>query len=204
MQLQVFQLVFHQHRLKYIFDRYLFDNLHTTPVSISENHSRMPFSLGNKIHLQELSVNCSSKNTLSWKGYIGTSPKQQCDDWVQDQVLWIDETEAEHCHRKVDFRWNVQHKKMLFLFIMSFQTPLLAPTSQSDASEIVMNLDHPTGQEMSGYLPESSLSSPPPLQRVMDPGMFSCVLFPACLAPYLSPLKFFRWHLSKVLKKFET
>uniref|UniRef100_A0A8C3B8X9 Golgi reassembly stacking protein 1 n=1 Tax=Cairina moschata TaxID=8855 RepID=A0A8C3B8X9_CAIMO len=50
------------------------------------------------------------------------------------------------------------------------ETPLLAPTSQSDASEIVMNLDHPTGQEMSGYLPESSLSSPPPLQRVMDPG----------------------------------
>ncbi|KAM9199585.1 Golgi reassembly-stacking protein 1 [Mergus octosetaceus] len=50
------------------------------------------------------------------------------------------------------------------------ETPLLAPTSQSDASEIVMNLDHSTGQEMSGYLPESSLSSPPPLQRVMDPG----------------------------------
>ncbi|NXK55543.1 GORS1 protein, partial [Chauna torquata] len=50
------------------------------------------------------------------------------------------------------------------------ETPLLAPTSQSDNSEIVMNLDHSTGQEMSGYSPESSLSPPPPLQRVMDPG----------------------------------
>ncbi|OWK58477.1 Golgi reassembly-stacking protein 1 [Lonchura striata] len=50
------------------------------------------------------------------------------------------------------------------------ETPLLAPTSQSDSSEAVMNLDHSTEQEMSGYSPESSLSPPPPLQRVMDPG----------------------------------
>ncbi|XP_063272629.1 Golgi reassembly-stacking protein 1 [Prinia subflava] len=48
------------------------------------------------------------------------------------------------------------------------ETPLLAPTSQNDSSEIVMNLDHST--ERSGYSPESSLSPPPPLQRVMDPG----------------------------------
>ncbi|NXG02969.1 GORS1 protein, partial [Sakesphorus luctuosus] len=50
------------------------------------------------------------------------------------------------------------------------ETPLLAPTSQSDSSETVMNLEHSRDQEMSGYSPESSLSSPPPLQRVMDPG----------------------------------
>ncbi|NXG58448.1 GORS1 protein, partial [Hemiprocne comata] len=50
------------------------------------------------------------------------------------------------------------------------ETPLLAPTSQSDNSEMVMNLDRSTDQEMSGYSPESSLSPPPPLQRVMDPG----------------------------------
>ncbi|XP_064559915.1 Golgi reassembly-stacking protein 1 [Zonotrichia leucophrys gambelii] len=50
------------------------------------------------------------------------------------------------------------------------ETPLLAPTSQNDSSEAVMNLDHSTEQEMSGYSPESSLSPPPPLQRVMDPG----------------------------------
>ncbi|NXU53880.1 GORS1 protein, partial [Turnix velox] len=50
------------------------------------------------------------------------------------------------------------------------ETPLLAPTSQNDSSEIVTNLDHSTDREMSGYSPESSLSSPPPLQRVMDPG----------------------------------
>ncbi|NWQ95284.1 GORS1 protein, partial [Burhinus bistriatus] len=50
------------------------------------------------------------------------------------------------------------------------EAPLLAPTSQSDNSEIVTNLDHSTDQEMSGYSPESSLSPPPPLQRVMDPG----------------------------------
>ncbi|NWT03098.1 GORS1 protein, partial [Mionectes macconnelli] len=50
------------------------------------------------------------------------------------------------------------------------ETPLLAPTSQSDSSERVMNLDHSRDQEMSGYSPESSLSPPPPLQRVMDPG----------------------------------
>ncbi|KFV95693.1 Golgi reassembly-stacking protein 1, partial [Eurypyga helias] len=48
------------------------------------------------------------------------------------------------------------------------ETPLLAPASQSDSSEIV--LDHSTDQEMSGYSPESLLSPPPPLQRVMDPG----------------------------------
>ncbi|NWX20915.1 GORS1 protein, partial [Aegotheles bennettii] len=50
------------------------------------------------------------------------------------------------------------------------EAPLLAPTSQSDNSEIVMNLDHSTDQEISGYSPESSLSPPPPLQRVTDPG----------------------------------
>ncbi|NXF86074.1 GORS1 protein, partial [Eubucco bourcierii] len=50
------------------------------------------------------------------------------------------------------------------------ETPLLAPTSQSDNSGTVMDLDHSTGQDMSGYSPESSLSPPPPLQRVMDPG----------------------------------
>ncbi|NWU90482.1 GORS1 protein, partial [Upupa epops] len=50
------------------------------------------------------------------------------------------------------------------------ETPLLAPASQSDVSETVMDLDHPTDQEVSGYSPESSLSPPPPLQRVMDPG----------------------------------
>ncbi|NWT17522.1 GORS1 protein, partial [Vireo altiloquus] len=50
------------------------------------------------------------------------------------------------------------------------ETPLLAPTSQNDSSETVMNLDHSTEQEISGYSPESSLSPPPPLQRVMDPG----------------------------------
>lgn len=50
------------------------------------------------------------------------------------------------------------------------ETPLLAPTSQSDNSEILMNLDHSADQEVSGYSPESSLSPPPPLQRVMDPG----------------------------------
>ncbi|NWV66156.1 GORS1 protein, partial [Malurus elegans] len=50
------------------------------------------------------------------------------------------------------------------------ETPLLAPTSQNDSSETAMNLDHPTEQDMSGYSPESSLSPPPPLQRVMDPG----------------------------------
>lgn len=55
---------------------------------------------------------------------------------------------------------------------MSFQTPLLAPTSQSDNCEILTNLDHSADQEMSGYSPENSLSPPPPLQRVMDPGIF--------------------------------
>ncbi|NWW76137.1 GORS1 protein, partial [Climacteris rufus] len=50
------------------------------------------------------------------------------------------------------------------------ETPLLAPTSQNDSAETIMNLDHSTEQEMSAYSPESSLSSPPPLQRVMDPG----------------------------------
>ncbi|NXM45013.1 GORS1 protein, partial [Gymnorhina tibicen] len=50
------------------------------------------------------------------------------------------------------------------------ETPLLAPTSQNDSSETVMNLDHSTEKEISGYSPESSLSPPPPLQRVMDPG----------------------------------
>ncbi|NXI97061.1 GORS1 protein, partial [Psophia crepitans] len=50
------------------------------------------------------------------------------------------------------------------------ETPLMAAASQSDNSEVVMNSDHSTDQEMSGYSPESSLSPPPPLQRVMDPG----------------------------------
>ncbi|NWW60921.1 GORS1 protein, partial [Ifrita kowaldi] len=50
------------------------------------------------------------------------------------------------------------------------ETPLLAPTSQNDSSETVTNLDHSTDPEISGYSPESSLSPPPPLQRVMDPG----------------------------------
>ncbi|XP_065485027.1 Golgi reassembly-stacking protein 1 [Caloenas nicobarica] len=50
------------------------------------------------------------------------------------------------------------------------ETPLLAPTSESDNSEIVTNLDHSADQEMSSYSPESALSPPPPLQRVMDPG----------------------------------
>ncbi|NXD19279.1 GORS1 protein, partial [Spelaeornis formosus] len=50
------------------------------------------------------------------------------------------------------------------------ETPLLAPTSQNDSSETVMNSDHSMEQEISGYSPESSLSPPPPLQRVMDPG----------------------------------
>nr|XP_009941380.1 PREDICTED: Golgi reassembly-stacking protein 1 [Opisthocomus hoazin] len=60
------------------------------------------------------------------------------------------------------------------------ETPLLAPASQSDSSEIVMSLDHSTDQEMSGYSPESSLSPPPPLQRVMDPGFLdmSGIAFP--------------------------
>ncbi|NWH80124.1 GORS1 protein, partial [Piaya cayana] len=51
------------------------------------------------------------------------------------------------------------------------ETPLLAPTSQSDSTEMVTNVDHPTDQEASGYSPNSSLPPPPPLQRVMDPGM---------------------------------
>ncbi|NXX13480.1 GORS1 protein, partial [Podargus strigoides] len=50
------------------------------------------------------------------------------------------------------------------------ETPLLALTSESDNSEIVTKLDDSTDQEMSAYSPESSLSPPPPLQRVMDPG----------------------------------
>ncbi|NXE11713.1 GORS1 protein, partial [Lophotis ruficrista] len=60
------------------------------------------------------------------------------------------------------------------------ETQLLAPTSQSDNSEVVMNSDHSTDQEMSSYSPESSLSPPPPLQRVMDPGFLdvSGVPFP--------------------------
>ncbi|XP_030301751.1 Golgi reassembly-stacking protein 1 isoform X2 [Calypte anna] len=50
------------------------------------------------------------------------------------------------------------------------ETPLLAPTSQAGNSEMLLNLDHSTSEETSGYSPESSLSPPPPLQRVMDPG----------------------------------
>ncbi|XP_069715356.1 Golgi reassembly-stacking protein 1 [Phaenicophaeus curvirostris] len=60
------------------------------------------------------------------------------------------------------------------------ETPLLAPTSQSDNAEIVTNFDRSTDQEVSGYSPESSLSPPPPLQRVMDPGFLdmSGISFP--------------------------
>ncbi|NXG43483.1 GORS1 protein, partial [Psilopogon haemacephalus] len=53
------------------------------------------------------------------------------------------------------------------------ETPLLAPASQSDNSGTVTDLDHSTDQDMSGYSPESSLSPPPPLQRVMDPGFLN-------------------------------
>ncbi|KFO83401.1 Golgi reassembly-stacking protein 1, partial [Buceros rhinoceros silvestris] len=60
------------------------------------------------------------------------------------------------------------------------ETPLLAPASPSNNSGIVMDLDRSTDQEMSGYSPESSLSPPPPLQRVMDPGFLdmSDISFP--------------------------
>ncbi|NWW51186.1 GORS1 protein, partial [Pedionomus torquatus] len=60
------------------------------------------------------------------------------------------------------------------------ETPLMAPASQSDNSEPVMNLDHSTDQEMGVYSPESSLPPPPPLQRVMDPGFLdmSGISFP--------------------------
>ncbi|NWI12603.1 GORS1 protein, partial [Crypturellus soui] len=60
------------------------------------------------------------------------------------------------------------------------ETPLLAPASQSENSEIVTSLDQSTDQEMSGYSPESSLSPPPPVQRVMDPGFLdmSGISFP--------------------------
>ncbi|NWR60358.1 GORS1 protein, partial [Bucorvus abyssinicus] len=60
------------------------------------------------------------------------------------------------------------------------ETPLLAPASPSDNSGIVMDLDRSTDEEMSGYSPESSLSPPPPLQRVMDPGFLdmSDISFP--------------------------
>ncbi|NXP46881.1 GORS1 protein, partial [Heliornis fulica] len=60
------------------------------------------------------------------------------------------------------------------------ETPLLAPASQSDNSEIVTHFDHSMDQEMSSYSPESSLSPPPPLQRVMDPGFLdmSGISFP--------------------------
>ncbi|NXP10438.1 GORS1 protein, partial [Thinocorus orbignyianus] len=60
------------------------------------------------------------------------------------------------------------------------ETPLVAPPSQTDNSELIINLDHSTDGEMGGYSPESSLSPPPPLQRVMDPGFLdmSGVSFP--------------------------
>ncbi|NWH60631.1 GORS1 protein, partial [Geococcyx californianus] len=60
------------------------------------------------------------------------------------------------------------------------ETPLLAPPSQSDNSDVVMNVDHSTDEELSGYSPKSSLSPPPPLQRVMDPGFLdmSDISFP--------------------------
>ncbi|XP_010219353.1 PREDICTED: Golgi reassembly-stacking protein 1-like, partial [Tinamus guttatus] len=59
-------------------------------------------------------------------------------------------------------------------------TPLLAPASLSETSEIVTSLDQSTDQEMGGYSPESSLSTPPPVQRVMDPGFLdmSGISFP--------------------------
>lgn len=86
------------------------------------------------------------------------------------------ETEAEHCLMGRLISGDTCSMKRCVL--LSFQAALLAPTSQSDNSEVLMNLDQSTGQEMSGYSPESSLSPPPPLQRVMDPGMFSFMLFP--------------------------
>lgn len=59
---------------------YRFEDLHTTAVSVNENHiTRIPCSLGNKICLQELIMDCSSKNILALKGYIGTCPNQWLD-----------------------------------------------------------------------------------------------------------------------------
>ncbi|XP_065442802.1 Golgi reassembly-stacking protein 1 isoform X4 [Chrysemys picta bellii] len=51
------------------------------------------------------------------------------------------------------------------------EAPLLAPNSQRDSSEEVMNLDESTGQEMNMYSMENALlpPPPPPVQRVMDP-----------------------------------
>ncbi|XP_050797505.1 Golgi reassembly-stacking protein 1 isoform X2 [Gopherus flavomarginatus] len=51
------------------------------------------------------------------------------------------------------------------------EAPLLAPNSQRDSSEEVMNLDESTGQEMNMYSMENALHPPPPppVQRVMDP-----------------------------------
>ncbi|XP_044859575.1 Golgi reassembly-stacking protein 1 isoform X2 [Mauremys mutica] len=60
------------------------------------------------------------------------------------------------------------------------EAPLLAPNSQRDSSEEVMNLDESTGQEMNMYSMENALLPPPPVQRVMDPGFLdeSGVSFP--------------------------
>ncbi|XP_034615822.1 Golgi reassembly-stacking protein 1 isoform X2 [Trachemys scripta elegans] len=62
------------------------------------------------------------------------------------------------------------------------EAPLLAPNSQRDSSEEVMNLDESTGQEMNMYSMENALlpPPPPPVQRVMDPGFLdeSGVSFP--------------------------
>ncbi|XP_019385725.1 PREDICTED: Golgi reassembly-stacking protein 1 [Crocodylus porosus] len=50
------------------------------------------------------------------------------------------------------------------------EAPLLAPNTEHDNFENIMNLEPSTDEEMSGFSRESSLSPPPPVQRVMDPG----------------------------------
>ncbi|XP_053122301.1 Golgi reassembly-stacking protein 1 isoform X2 [Hemicordylus capensis] len=47
------------------------------------------------------------------------------------------------------------------------ETPLLAPTSQSEEAS---HLDYSTDQSVNMYSLENSLYPPPPVQRVMDPG----------------------------------
>lgn len=189
-QLHILQLLFHQCWLIQIFARYFLPVLKTYILQlyhVNENHiRRIPFSLGNKIHLQELRMDCSSKNVLALKGYTGTCPNQ----WFSYQFrhhrfslnwcTWRPRQNAFIATSSSGEAFNIK-KKMLFLLTVLFQTPLLAAASQSDTSEIVMNSDHSTDQEMSGYSPESSLSPPPPLQRVMDPGISSYVLFSAIL-----------------------
>lgn len=61
------------------------------------------------------------------------------------------------------------------------EAPLLAPNSQRDSSDEVMNLDESTDQGMNIYAMENArLPPPPPVQRVMDPGFLraSGVSFP--------------------------